>query len=61
MNSETVMWDVSIVLKNTHINVDSNITNWIPDQGSPIKSKGEDAFALDIGIDSSEHCDGEPR
>jgi hypothetical protein len=61
MNSETVMRDASTILKNIHINDDSNIINWILDQGSPIKSKREDASASNIGTDSSEHCDGEPH
>ncbi len=56
------MQDV-IVLKNTHISDDFDITNWISDQGSLIRTKGEDASASDsdIGTDSSEHYNGEPR
>ncbi len=62
MNSETLMQEATYVLKNTHINVDYNITDWIPNQGSPVKTKGEDAFASysDIGTDNNEHYDGEP-
>ncbi len=62
MNSETLMREATNVLKNTHIINDSNITNWIPDQSSPIKTKGEDAFASysNTGTDSSEHYDGKP-
>ncbi len=49
-------------MKNTHINDDFDITNWIPDQGSPIMTKGEDAYTSysNTGTDGSEHCDGEP-
>ncbi|CAM6022832.1 unnamed protein product [Sphagnum balticum] len=50
------------LLKNTHISDDYDITDLIPDQGSLVKSKGEDAsnLDLDIGTDSSEHFDEEP-
>jgi hypothetical protein len=62
MNLKTLMQDV-IVLKNTHISDDFDITNWISDQGSLIRTKGEDASASnsDIGTDSSEQYNGEPR
>jgi hypothetical protein len=61
MNSKTLMQEVTTVLKNTHISDD--IIDWISDQGSPIRTKGEDASASDsdIGIDSSEHYNGEPH
>jgi hypothetical protein len=51
------------LLKNTHISDDSDIIDWIPDPGSQVRTKGEDAFSLylDTSIDSSEHFDGEPR
>ncbi len=60
MNLKALMWDVNTVLKNTHINDDSNITDKILDQDSPIMPKGGDASTsyLDIDIDNSEHCDG---
>jgi hypothetical protein len=63
MNPETLMKDIITILENTCINDDSNITDWIPDQGSLVMSKGEDASIsdLDTGIDSNEHCDGKPR
>ncbi len=63
MNLETLMREATTVLNNTHINDDSNIIDWISDQGGPIRTKGEDAFASDsdIGTDSSEHYDGEPH
>jgi hypothetical protein len=63
MNSKTLMQETTSILKNTHINDDSNIIDWIPDQGSPVRTKGEDAFTLDLdtGTNSSEHYDGEPR
>ncbi len=63
MNSKALMQDVNIVLKNTHINDDSNITDWISDQDIPIMPKGGDASIsnLDIDIDNSEHCGGGPR
>jgi hypothetical protein len=63
MNLETLMQEDVIVLKNTHISDDFDITNWISDQGSLIRTKGEDASASgsDIGTDSSEHYNGEPR
>jgi hypothetical protein len=63
MNLETLVWDVVTVLKNTHINNDSDITDWILDQGSPIMTKGEDASASDsnTGTDNSAHYDGEPQ
>ncbi len=50
-------------MKNTHISDDSDITNWIPYQGNLVKTKWENASISDsdTGIDSSEHCDGEPR
>jgi hypothetical protein len=61
MNSETLMREATTVLKNTHINDDYDIIDWIPDQGNPVITKGEDAFASDsyTSIDSSEHYDGE--
>jgi hypothetical protein len=61
MNSKTLMRKITTILKNTHINDDFDITNWILDQGSPIRTKGENAFTLDldIGTDSNEHSDGE--
>ncbi|CAM6025048.1 unnamed protein product [Sphagnum balticum] len=63
MNSETLMREATIVLKNTHINDDSNITDCILDHGSLVMTKGEDASASDLetSTDNSEHCDGEPR
>ncbi len=63
VNSKTLMRESTSIIKNTHISVDSNITDWIPDQGNLVRTKGEDAFASnsDIGIDNSEHYDGEPR
>ncbi len=63
MNTETLMKDVTSLLENTCINDDSDITYWIPDQGSHVKTKEEDAFVLDLdtGIDSNEHCDEEPH
>ncbi len=63
MNSETLMWDATIVLNNTHINDDSDIANWIPDQNSPIMPKGVDTSASNSNIDTNniEHCDGKPR
>ncbi len=50
-------------MRNTNINDDYNITDWIPDQGSPIKTKRENTSTSNsnIGIDNSEHCDEEPR
>jgi predicted aspartyl protease len=60
MNLETLMREATTVLQNTHISDDSDITNWIPNQGSLVRTKGENAFALDYNtnIDSSEHYDG---
>jgi hypothetical protein len=39
------MREATIVLKNTHISNDFDITDSIPDQGSPVITKNEDAFA----------------
>jgi hypothetical protein len=62
MDSKTLMKDVIIVLDNTHINGDSNITAWILDQDSLIMPKGVDASASysDPDTDNKEHCDGGP-
>ncbi len=63
MNSNTLMRKATSFLKNTHINDDSDLTNWILDQGSLVITKGEDASASnsDTGINSNEHYDGELR
>ncbi len=57
------MRDAIIVLENTHISDDSNITNWISDQDNLIVPKGVNAYVLDLDIDtnSSEHYDGGPH
>jgi hypothetical protein len=57
------MKDIITILENTCINDDSNITDWIPNQGNLVMTKGEDASTSDsnISIESNEHCDGEPR
>jgi hypothetical protein len=56
------MWDVTIVLKNTHISDDSKITDWIPDYDSFIMPRGVGAFASDsdTDTDNNEHYDGGP-
>jgi hypothetical protein len=63
MNSKTLIREATTVLKNTHISDDYDITDWIPDQGRLVMTKGEDTFASysDTSIDSSELSDGEPR
>ncbi len=60
MNSKTLMWDVTALLENTHINGDSDIIDLIPNQYIPIMPKGVNAFTSDSDIvtDNSEHCDG---
>jgi hypothetical protein len=63
MNSKSLMWEATSILKNTHIDDDSDIIDWISNQGSPIRTKGENEFASDsdTSIDNSEHYDGELR
>jgi len=63
MNSKTLMWGYYYYFEEWSFSDDSDITNWIPDQGSPIKTKRENTFALDsnTSIDNNEHCDEEPR
>jgi len=63
MNSKALMRDVTTVLKNAHISDDSNITDWILDQDSPIMPKGVDASASNSNTDTdnSEYYDGGPR
>ncbi len=58
-NLEALMWDVNVVLENTHMSGDSNITIKILYQYNPIMPKGVDAFALnlDTDTDNGEYCD----
>ncbi len=58
-NLEALMWDVNVVLENTHMSGDSDITIRILYQYNPIMPKGVDAFALnsDIDINNGEYCD----
>jgi hypothetical protein len=53
---------MSLLSWRTHA-LDSNITDWISDQGSLVMTKSEDVSTSnsDIDTNSSEHCDGEPR
>jgi hypothetical protein len=63
MNSKALMWGYYYYFEEQNFSDDFDITNWIPDQGSPIKTKRENTFASNsnINIDNSEHCDEEPR
>jgi hypothetical protein len=60
MSSEALMQEATTILKDTHINDDSD---WIPNQDSTVMTKEDDASTSDsdTGIDGSEHCDWEFR
>ncbi|CAK9251724.1 unnamed protein product [Sphagnum jensenii] len=56
MNSEALMNEATTILKNTHVNDNSD---WMPDQDSIIMPEEDDASTseLEAGTNGSEHCE----